>query len=64
MIRTGDILTADDPVVAGRERFFTPVEQATAAPGEVRTTTHVCDVCGKVTASRAGLGAHKRVHKE
>lgn len=64
MVRAGDIVQADDPVVAGRDRLFVPVEQATAAPGEVRTTVHVCDVCGKETASRAGLGAHMRVHKD
>lgn len=64
MVRAGDILTADDPVVAGREQLFSLVEQATAAPGELRTTTHVCEVCGKTTASRAGLGAHMRVHKD
>lgn len=41
-----------------------PVEQATAAPGEVRETTHVCDECGYVARTRAGLGAHSRTHKD
>lgn len=43
--RKGQVVRSDDPVVKGRERFFepaedklgiVPVEQATAAPGEVR----------------------------
>ena len=64
MVRAGEVFQADDPIVAGRDRLFTPVEQTTSAPGEVRTTTHVCEVCGKEAASRAGLGAHMRVHKD
>lgn len=39
LYRKGTIVDASDPVVAGREAAFAPViEQATAAPGEVRTT--------------------------
>ena len=39
LYRKGTIVDASDPVVAGREVAFAPViEQATAAPGEVRTT--------------------------
>ena len=64
MVRAGEVLATDDPVVSGRDRLFSPVEQATAAPGEIRTTTHTCEVCGKTAASRAGLGAHMRVHKD
>lgn len=41
-----------------------PVEQATAAPGEERETTHVCDECGYVARTRAGLSAHSRTHKD
>lgn len=38
LYRKGTIVDASDPVVAGREEAFAPVvEQATAAPGEVRT---------------------------
>ena len=38
LYRKGTIVDASDPVVAGREVAFAPViEQATAAPGEVRT---------------------------
>ena len=38
LYRKGTIVDASDPVVAGREAAFAPViEQATAAPGEVRT---------------------------
>lgn len=36
IVRPGDLYNDTDPVVAGRERLFTPVEQATAAPGETR----------------------------
>lgn len=42
-VRAGDIISSDDPVVAGREALFerpddlVPVERATAAPGERRT---------------------------
>lgn len=44
VIREGDLLPADSPFVKGREELFTPVEgavieQATAAPGEVRMVT-------------------------
>lgn len=39
LYKKGTIVDASDPVVAGREKAFAPViEQATAAPGEVRTT--------------------------
>lgn len=34
--RRGQVVDPSDPVVKGRDRLFTPVEQATAAPGEVR----------------------------
>lgn len=47
VVGSGDLLDSSDPVVAGRESLFEPlesfmdrrpgVEQATAAPGEVRT---------------------------
>ena len=38
LYRKGTIVDASDPVVAGREAAFAPVvEQATAAPGGVRT---------------------------
>ena len=38
LYKKGTIVDASDPVVAGREAAFAPViEQATAAPGEVRT---------------------------
>lgn len=41
LIQAGDLIHESDPVVKGREQFFTedegpPVEQATAAPGERR----------------------------
>lgn len=41
-IRAGELVKNNDPVVKGREALFTdasesPVEQATAAPGEKRT---------------------------
>lgn len=43
LYREGRWLPADHPIIKGRERFFDfddeqPVEQATAAPGERRTT--------------------------
>lgn len=63
MVKTGEVLDVSDPVVADRRSLFEPVEKATAAPGELRATSHTCEVCGKVAASRAGLGAHMRVHK-
>lgn len=47
VVTAGSLVDADDPVVKGREHLFEPVEtfmarragveQATAAPGEVRT---------------------------
>ena len=38
LYKKGTIVDASDPVVTGRETAFAPViEQATAAPGEVRT---------------------------
>lgn len=40
-----------------------PVETATQAPGETRDG-HVCDVCGETAKTKAGLGAHKRTHKQ
>ena len=37
-IRAGELVKNNDPVVKGRESLFeSPVEQATAAPGEKRT---------------------------
>jgi len=46
VVRKGTAVVANDPVVKGREKLFdaaedavrAPVEQATAAPGEQRTT--------------------------
>lgn len=41
------------------------VEQATAAPGELRRVPAaelVCDLCGVTAKSAAGLAAHKRSH--
>lgn len=38
------------------------VEEATKDPGEVREG-FVCDVCGRVAKTAAGLGAHRRVHE-
>lgn len=42
MVARGEVVAEDDPVIAGREGLFdwgdTPVEQATAAPGERRAT--------------------------
>jgi len=63
MVKAGEVLDSDDPVLHGRERLFAPVEQATAAPGELRSLSFECDVCGKVTASRAGLASHRRTHE-
>lgn len=39
------------------------VEQATAAPGELRAVSRTCDDCGFEAASNAGLAAHKRSHE-
>jgi hypothetical protein len=44
MVREGDIVSSDDPVVRKNAALFEPilapvVEQATAAPGERRTVT-------------------------
>lgn len=39
LVRRGDLVPANDPVIKGREALFAPydaVEQATAAPGELR----------------------------
>ena len=38
-VTKGDIVDAKDPIVKGKERLFESlgVEQATAAPGELRT---------------------------
>ncbi len=40
VVKGGQLVAADDPVVKGREHLFAPVEdvveQATAAPGELR----------------------------
>lgn len=38
------------------------VEEATAAPGEKRSVSRVCDECGFEAASMAGLAAHQRSH--
>lgn len=46
IVNEGDLVDATDPIVKGREALFEsservtsrPVEQATAAPGEKRTT--------------------------
>jgi hypothetical protein len=42
MVHSGEVFAANDPIVKGREALFGPVdesvEQATAAPGEKRTT--------------------------
>ena len=38
------------------------VEQATAAPGEERAVSRICDECGFEAATVAGLGAHRRTH--
>lgn len=41
------------------------VEEATAAPGELRTITlHECDECEFEAKSAAGLAAHQRSHDE
>lgn len=41
MVRKGDVLSPDDPIVVGRESMFIEVggvvEQATAVPGERRS---------------------------
>lgn len=43
-INAGQLFSSDDPIVSGREALFEPVEdgvtveQATAAPGEKRST--------------------------
>lgn len=62
----GDIVPAE--VAKGRdglvERVSGAVEQATAAPGEVRETAHVCEDCGYTSKTRAGLGAHRRTHRD
>lgn len=47
LVRTGDVLDADHPVIKGREHFFEPVEnfagraveRASAAPGERRVVS-------------------------
>ena len=42
VVKGGEMVPADDPIVKGREHLFDPleevVEQATAAPGELRAT--------------------------
>lgn len=58
----GDVVP--DRLAVDRSGLVEPVEQATAAPGEVRETTHVCEVCGYTARTRAGLGAHARTHRE
>ena len=41
------------------------VEQATAAPGELRSLpVHECETCGNDFKSAAALGSHRRVHDE
>lgn len=66
LVRAGDHVDPTDEVLDGRGHLFVPdanpVEQATAAPGEVRATSHVCDVCKFVSKSAAGLAAHQRSH--
>lgn len=41
-----------------------PVEQATAAPGELRNLPHECEDCGNDFKTAAALGSHRRVHDE
>jgi hypothetical protein len=40
------------------------IEQATAAPGELRSLPHECEGCGRDFKSAAALGSHRRVHDE
>lgn len=53
-VHAGDIVATDDPIVAGREHLFDSVdvptrvvEQATATPGEKRSTRRVSKSTGK-----------------
>lgn len=78
-INRGTVLCADDPVVVRAPGVFAAyrvthycasggVEQATAAPGELRNVTvveYACDEpgCTATAKSPAGLAAHKRSHK-
>jgi hypothetical protein len=39
-------------------------EETPAGPAEPEKPTFACDVCGETLRSKAGLGAHKRKHKE
>ncbi len=39
------------------------VEEATAAPGEKRSISRVCDDCGFEAKSMAGLAVHRRSHE-
>lgn len=72
MVRRGvTVAAAGHPLVTAHPRAWEPlqvhypvVEQATAAPGELRDVPveaeHRCDRCGTTAKSAAGLAAHKR----
>lgn len=72
VVKAGEILDADDPVVKGREALFDPladvVEQATASPGEKRVlpTRGVLTPDDPRTAERVGraMKAKKQVAKK
>lgn len=66
IVRRGQTVAADDPVLKGREHLFRPsVEQATAAPGEQRDLVR-CDVAGCTYSGTArGLKIHTgQAHKD
>jgi hypothetical protein len=45
------------------DRIDAPViEQATAAPGELRSLPVECETCGNDFKTAAALGSHRRVH--
>lgn len=45
-------------------RHFMEAGAKAPAPVEASVSNLVCDVCGKPMRSLAGLGSHKRIHKE
>ncbi len=57
IVRAGDLLPDNDPIVKGREHLFETPEEATPA-------AHACDQCDFVARSAGGLTTHKRSHED